>query len=134
MPCKDIVEAVNSIEWERHECVQLFFCSEHNDKFTEAELKPNSMPGYVYFVTTQSNGSETWSLDRDRPAALPVVEAVKGALGQIEPLLVRFSVAARVSEEAVAAFIDHLAPDEKERFNKILNELEEGSDGELPRD
>lgn len=125
MPCADIIEAVNSIEWERHECVQLFFCSEHNDKFTEAELKPNAMPGYAYFVTTVDE-NETWSLDRDRPAALPVVEAVKKALGRIEPLLVRFSVASRVSEEAVETFINCLSHQERDDFNKILDELEEG--------
>ena len=126
MPCSDIVEAINSIEWDRPECVQLFFCSEHDNKFTEAELKPNRMPGYANFVMNNPDGTETWSLERERPPAVAVIEAVKKALGRVEPLLIRFSVASRVSEEAVAAFIDHLASDEKERFNEILGELEEG--------
>ena len=124
MPCADVVEAVNSIEWERPGSVQLFFCSEHHDKFTEAELKPNSMPGYAHFVTTQVDGAEDWNLEYARSPALPVVEVVKSALGRIEPLLVRFSVAARVSEEAVALFIDRLSSQEKEHFWEILGELE----------
>lgn len=126
MPCTDIVEAINSIEWERPECVQLFLCSEHDDKFTEAELKPNRMPGYANFVTTHSDGSETWSLERERPPALAVVEAVKETLGRIEPLLVRFSVASRVSAEAVVVFIDRLSSQERKDFDRILGELEEG--------
>ena len=129
MPCTDIIEAISSIEWNSPQHVQLFLRSEHDDHFSEVELKLRGEPEFTYFGTDREDGSTEWQFTRTRPLLPPAVDFITSLLGEADPLAVHLVVASRVSGEARDKFVASLSDEDRERLSEIITKLESATEG-----
>lgn len=125
-----LTEAINSIQWSYSwPYIQLFVHREHDDKYAEVELHPNSLPpfqmGFLSSGETDEHGVliGRWNTYRDDSAILkPAVDAARSICSDVDllPLVVRAVVTSRISGDAYYKFYTDLFADDRERLKSFM--------------
>lgn len=115
----DLIAIIDSIEWDQPERIQLFYRSEHEDRFSEyKDLKPNKLSEFGLF---EQNGE--FFTERIRKPLEPVVKIADkiGIDNDNYSYIVMTLVYARLSANRLTDYLESVPSEVRDYICKIYN-------------